>query len=329
MALRESVKELELKLLEMNNISLPKRKDIVYHYLLDKESQLITSKQEIKLLQAELDQLRNILHLQQSQQQGRNLTTPAPPPTASNPYYSHPANVATPYPSQIGGGGGGGGNFYRGPATNLRRVGPGQAATGALPMGKVEAKFVILNEIQRLKHSLQALQSEKQQNQSQRLQESDHFTQLSLANQTLTHRMNEFNRSTVAMRELLRQKIGYDGMLELVESLQHMGVDPYPLLGTVPIPGSDGGDPRQQREIEQRIQRIARGDGRDEEGPFPRQMLSTANIPSTLLNTTLHHSEGGGGGGGAVGGRTGPVVGKPKLPATPYQRTLEEVFLDS
>jgi hypothetical protein len=243
--LRDSLKELEFKLLETNNISAAKRNDLVFHFLLDKENQLLQQRSEAKLLQAELEQLRNILAVQQRHQQpappAQQQPQSLPPAQSQQPsgltfrYLPQPQSHAQAQPVLPPQGPG----YYRGPAHQL----PNYATGGQQqPMGKVEAKHIILNEVRRLKESLQRHQAERKELVQQRSEESERFLQLSLANQSLAHRLNEFNRSTLALRELLRQKVGQDGLLELVESMLTMGVESYPLLGTVPNPAKPPAD---------------------------------------------------------------------------------------
>lgn len=59
--LRASIQNLQLQLLELCNVSLAKRRDVVLHDLLDKEEAVARSRKEVKLLKAELDQLRRLL----------------------------------------------------------------------------------------------------------------------------------------------------------------------------------------------------------------------------------------------------------------------------
>ncbi len=61
---RISIQKLQLQLLEMCNVSLAKRRDLVLHDLLDKEEDVARSRKEVKLLRAELEHLRNIVHQQ-------------------------------------------------------------------------------------------------------------------------------------------------------------------------------------------------------------------------------------------------------------------------
>jgi polyhydroxyalkanoate synthesis regulator phasin len=279
------VKELEHKLLEMNNITPAKRNDLIYHYLLNKENIIIEQKNEMKLLQAELEQLRNIMYLQTNSNNGgirgggggggggggqQQQSLPAPPAPSGGYRYQPPRPVATPAPSSS--------QYYRGPANQLSNT---SLENGQ--MGKPEAKFIILNEIRRLKDSLITSQEEKEKTFQQRLSDSHYYLSLSQSNQVLTHRINEMNRSSLAMKELLKQKIGNDGMLEMVESLMTMGIDAYSLLGTIPNPfkeqTEDNGVERKKSDIsgfEERKKNVA------SDGSYPidsKNMKKRLNIP--------------------------------------------------
>jgi hypothetical protein len=191
-------------LLEINGISSAnKRNDLVYHYLLDKENEIITLKSEIRLYNAELETLRQIYQQTinpppgqgRPQAAGRNMPPPVPLQQPQQQLPHPPYNM-------------GGGSVVARPLfpqsqqpqsmqqqprynnipmhmqqpSKFQHQAAPPAASGAAPLGyyrgpgqrlpehnslqqmaKVEAKYIILNEVKRLKDSLFKLQDEKQQ----------------------------------------------------------------------------------------------------------------------------------------------------------------------
>jgi hypothetical protein len=320
--LRESLKELEFKLLEVTGpastaTTAAKRNDLVFHHLLEKENIIHQQKSELKLVQAELEQLRNILSIQQGSSSSFQQRPVAPLNNNNNPnpgpYLSLPppqqqqqsnrfpsySNYNNPPSSKQSNSG-----YYRGPGPLPQQS---QQQGGTPVMGKVEAKHIILNEIKRLKESLQRFEKEKQQIVSRRTEESDRQLQLSLANQSLAHRMNELNRSSLHLRELLQQKIGFDGMVDIVESMKRIGVDCHPLLGTIPNPDKETTALEEQQQHQQHS-------GNDYSyNPNNNKNNLTGQFNNNRSNNSAALS--------------GSKKNKSNPPVSEYQKALENVFL--
>jgi hypothetical protein len=295
-----------------------KRNDLVFHHLLEKENIIHQQKSELKLVQAELEQLRNILSIQQgssSSQQQRpavplnNNNNPNPGPYLSLPPPQQQANRFPSYnnynnpPSSKQANSG----YYRGPGPLPQQS---QQQGGTPVMGKVEAKHIILNEIKRLKESLQRFEKEKQQIVNRRTEESDRQLQLSLANQSLAHRMNELNRSSLHLRELLQQKIGFDGMVDIVESMKRIGVDCHPLLGTIPNPDQE------TSALEEQQQQQQQQNGNDCYYNNPNNNKN--NLTGQFNNNRGNNSA----------ALSGNKKSKSNPPVSEYQKALENVFLN-
>lgn len=106
--------------------------------------------------------------------------------------------------------------YYSGDQRDPKQVIPYQ-------MAKFEAKHIILNEIKRLKESLKTLLSNRDELSQQLSIERTNMLSYQLANQTLAEKILHLERSSSALRELLKQKLGLHVYLELIESLNAMG----------------------------------------------------------------------------------------------------------
>ena len=189
--MRKALQQNESKLLECGGVPSSKRKDLVYHHLVDKEEELATMKRENKFLHSELEHLRLL--------STRRL------PSSSSPSSSSSAAAA---PANVTKGGGGlsspsAGNYSKSNNNNnnnnnnASRLKPIPSVDNAATvrqsnhhvsrpgdnrynpsrykptadrpnditfmMSKEEAKMVILSEVRRLKDSHAVLQANRNQ----------------------------------------------------------------------------------------------------------------------------------------------------------------------
>lgn len=210
--LRQAIKDSELKVLELTNLPVAKRHDLVYRHLLEKEEQLASCRKTINIYEAELEQLRNIIHYKAKQAAGEHHIPPNLPASVptQNSYpkmsIQPPMYQSSKLPNLFSGG-----NHY------------GNAVTPDHGLAKIEARHIILNEVRRLRASLTDLQNQRDYLNGRVTEELEKYTSLSKANQSLEERLIDLERSAAALRELLKQRLGPQGLLDISDALNSMG----------------------------------------------------------------------------------------------------------
>ena len=181
--LRKALQQNESKLLECGGVPSSKRKDLVYHHLVDKEEELATMKRENKFLHSELEHLRllSTRRLPSSSSPSSSSSSAAAAanvtkgggglssPSAGNYSNSNNASRLKPIPSVDKAATVRQSNHHvSGPGDN--RYNPSRYKPTAdrpnditFMMSKEEAKMVILSEVRRLKDSHAVLQANRNQ----------------------------------------------------------------------------------------------------------------------------------------------------------------------
>lgn len=228
--IRDTLHDLEMKMLESSSLPMNKKQELVYHHLLKKEEELLEVRRENKIVKSELESLRNTIVKRRSspaaggglaaatqQQQARAAAIGMKSPPSSSYSSSHkppqPPSGVRAHPSM---------------------------GSGVPLMSKDEARIIVLNEVRRLKDSLGGLYQHRDELQAQFATEQEKSIDLSLANQTLANRVIELERSAVLLRELLLQRLGASAIVDLTEAMIATGAGAHILLNTLPVGGRDG-----------------------------------------------------------------------------------------
>lgn len=196
-------------MLESSDLPYAKRQELAYFYLLNKEEQISHYRKELKLVKTELEHLRNSLVIREIERNEPQSPEKIelPPPKMQQPYGRFP-QLAGPKP-------------------------PVAANPSCPTMAKYEARQIVLSEVRRLGESLKQLQQHRDRLSAEIAQEVDRNVELDRANRTLSERVIELERSATLLRELLNQKIGSNGMLELAEAMHATGAGASILLNTI------------------------------------------------------------------------------------------------
>jgi hypothetical protein len=183
--LRLTMQQQQEKLLEIGGAPSGKRKDLVYHYLLGKEEELVEARRENKFLHSELEHLR-ILAARRLQPAPKGRAMPPPPAVKPGPSGYRPVSLLRddgplnqPLGSRANAAHAGNRDLparaISAPtaaprAQQQQRYDPSRNRTVAdkphsatFMMSKDEAKVVILSEVRRLRESHTALQDSRNQ----------------------------------------------------------------------------------------------------------------------------------------------------------------------
>lgn len=242
--LRASVQNLQLQLLELCNVSLAKRRDLVLHDLLDKEEAVARSRKEVKFLRAELDNLRAIVDKDQSrqasarQQQEDGDDLPHPPtdrrPGHVTDQQWRMTNGQARYDNQVPPP-----RSTGTPVKERRQLPPIQKAG---MMSRREAAQIVLLEVRRLRESMARLHMQRDDLRVVTADETQKRVDQVMASQQMTYRLLDMERSAGALRELLKQRVGLNTYADLVMALESMGVGAHVLqqsaLHAIPDPGA-------------------------------------------------------------------------------------------
>eukprot|EP00981_Chlorochromonas_danica_P000768 scaffold183_cov174-Ochromonas_danica.AAC.1 len=246
--LRASIQNLQLQLLELCNVSLAKRRDVVLHDLLDKEEAVARSRKEVKLLKAELDQLRRLLedshqrnvkphedngHNEEEEEEEEDRVTNRSKPIKTSRKVGFVTDQQWQQRQQgINGG------------VNQQLIMPNPPARASKPsalppvqrplprsglMSRREAAQIVLLEVRRLRDSLSRLQKQRDELKAMNAEEVQKRIDQTMASQQVTYRLLDMERSAGALRELLKQRIGLNAYTDLVLSLESMGVGSHVL----------------------------------------------------------------------------------------------------
>lgn len=226
--LRQSVQNLQLQLMEMCNVSLAKRRDVVLHSLLDKEEEVARSKKEVKLLRAELEQLRNIV------QQQHDKNPRIPKREEDDNEYKTPTIKRSALPASKGMVSddhwrlmNSDNSYQQGYSMQKEKKVP-VSKLGAM-MSKQEAVQIVLMEVRRLKDSMKKLQTHRDELKAIAAEEMQKRLDQAHSSQQMSYRLIDLERSASALRELLKQRVGLNAYTDLVVSLESMGVGAHVL----------------------------------------------------------------------------------------------------